>query len=67
VGRVEEAHAVLSDALTRFGDAFRFLMSLPLEDLRELRPVDREHMLDGFRKAGIVDGQAIAQATRQNR
>jgi adenylate cyclase len=61
VGRVEEAHAVLADALTRFGDAFRFLMSLPLEDLRELRPVDREHMLDGFRKAGIADGQAIVQ------
>jgi hypothetical protein len=29
-------------------------MSLPLNELRELRPEDREHMIDGFRKAGLV-------------
>ena len=54
VGRVDEAHAVMTDGLTRFGDAFRTLMALPLSDLRELRPEDREHLIDGFRKANLV-------------
>jgi tetratricopeptide (TPR) repeat protein len=51
VGRINEAQAVMQDGLVRFGDAFRILMALPLNDLRELRPEDREHMLDGLRKA----------------
>ena len=29
-------------------------MASPLGELRELRPEDREHMIDGFRKAGLV-------------
>jgi hypothetical protein len=29
-------------------------MLLPLNELRELRPEDREHLIDGFRKAGLV-------------
>ena len=34
-------------------------MALPLAELRELRPEDREHMIDGFRKAGLpVKGRA---------
>jgi adenylate cyclase len=53
VGRIEEAHAVLADGTARFGATFRSLMSLPLDQLRELRPEDREHLIEGFRKAGI--------------
>jgi adenylate cyclase len=52
VGRVDDAHAVMADGLALFGDAFRTLMLLPLDDLRELRPEDREHVQDGLRKAG---------------
>jgi hypothetical protein len=29
-------------------------MALPLDDLRELRPDDREHLLEGFRKANLA-------------
>ncbi|HET7884312.1 MAG TPA: adenylate/guanylate cyclase domain-containing protein [Acetobacteraceae bacterium] len=54
VGRTDDAHAVLADGLARFGEAFRRLMSLPLSDLRELRPEDREHLIEGFRKAGVA-------------
>jgi adenylate cyclase len=54
VGRVEEAHAVMNDGLARFGDTFRTLMSLPLNDLRELRSEDRDHLIEGFRKADLA-------------
>jgi adenylate cyclase len=54
VGDVDEAHAVMTDGLARFGEAFRILMSLPLSELRELRSEDREHLIDGFRKAGLA-------------
>jgi hypothetical protein len=51
-GQTEEAQAVMSEALERFGGGFRYYMSLPLAELRELRPQDREHLIEGFRKAG---------------
>ena len=54
VGRVDEAHTVMDEALARFGERFRYLMSLPLDEIRELRPEDREHLIEGFRKAGLV-------------
>jgi adenylate cyclase len=54
VERVDEAHAVMTDGLARFGEAFRSLMSLPLSDLHELRPEDREHLIEGFRKANLA-------------
>jgi adenylate cyclase len=54
VGRTEEANAVMTDGLALFGDPFKTLMALPLDDLRELRPDDREHLLEGFRKANLV-------------
>ena len=54
VGRIDEAHAVMADGLARFGDAFRTLMSLPLNDLRELRSEDRDHLIEGFRKADLA-------------
>ena len=44
----------MAEAMERFGEGFRFYMSLPLNQLRELRPEDREHLIDGFRKAGLV-------------
>ena len=53
VGRADEAHAVVADGQARFGDAFRTLMELP-SDLRELRPDDRDHLIDGFRKANLA-------------
>ena len=53
-GRVDEAHEVMTEGLKRFGESFRVLMSLPLNDLRELRSEDREHLIDGFRKAGLA-------------
>jgi pentatricopeptide repeat protein len=54
VGKVDEARAVTTEALARFGEPFRSLMSLPLNELRELRSEDREHLIDGFRKAGLT-------------
>jgi len=51
---VDEAHVVMADAIERFGDGFRHYMSLPLSELHELRPEDREHLISGFRKAGVV-------------
>jgi adenylate cyclase len=53
VGRVDDARAVMADGLRRFGEAFRALMELP-SDLRELRPEDRDHLIDGFRKADLA-------------
>ncbi len=53
VGRIDEAHLVMTEALARFGEAFQTLMSLPLHELRELRADDREHLIQGFRKAGF--------------
>jgi pentatricopeptide repeat protein len=53
-GRVEESLAVLDEAVGRFGDAFRTYTSLPLNELHELRQEDREHLMDGFRKTGLV-------------
>ena len=44
----------MADALERFGEGFRSYMSLPLDELRELRPEDREHLIAGFHKAGLV-------------
>jgi adenylate cyclase len=53
-GEIDEAQAVMAEALERFGDGFRSYMSLPLAELRELRAEDRDHMIDGFRKAGLA-------------
>jgi adenylate cyclase len=53
VGDVDEVHAVMTDGLARFGEAFRIFLSLPLNELRELRPEDREHLIEGYRKGGL--------------
>jgi adenylate cyclase len=54
LGRVDEARTAMEDGLARFGDTFRDLMSLPLSNLRELRSEDRDHLIEGFRKAGLA-------------
>jgi adenylate cyclase len=53
-GQIDEAQAVMAEALERFGEGFRSYMSLPLAELRELRPQDRAHLIDGFSKAGLA-------------
>lgn len=45
--------AVAAARRLRFGDGFRQFMTLPLAELRELRPQDREQLIEGFRKAGV--------------
>jgi tetratricopeptide (TPR) repeat protein len=54
MGQLDEAQAVLVDALERFGDSFRRWMLLPLTEYQELHPQAREHLIDGFRKAGLI-------------
>jgi adenylate cyclase len=53
-GQVGEAQRVMAEAMQRFGEDFRFhvgpLRAIPMEDRAE----DREHMLDGYRKAGVL-------------
>lgn len=53
-GQVDEARIVMAEAQERFGDGFRRYMSLPLNELLELRPEDRDYLIAGFRKAGLV-------------
>ncbi|MGE0574513.1 MAG: winged helix-turn-helix domain-containing protein [Reyranella sp.] len=53
-GQVDEARIVHADAMERFGERFRVLLSLPLSELRELRAEDREHLICGIRKAGFA-------------
>ena len=45
---------MVTEGLKRFGEPFRVLMSLPLNELHELRSEDRDHLIDGFRKAGLA-------------
>jgi len=59
-GQVDEAHEVMAEGLERF-EGFRHYMSLPLAELRELRPEDRDHLIDGFWKAGLA---ASGEASR---
>ena len=54
MGQVSEARVVMDEALERFGKRFQFFLSLPPDKIKELRSEDREHLLDGFRKAGIL-------------
>jgi len=55
IGETGEAQRVMSDALDRFGADFRFHMGQlgpsPMED----RAADREHLLEGYRKAGVLE------------
>jgi len=50
-GQIDEAHAVMAEALERFGEGFHQITATAT---RERRPEDHEHLIDGFRKAGLV-------------
>jgi len=54
-GQADEAQRIMAEALQRFGEDFRVLMQplgpIPMEDRAE----DREHLLEGYRKAGVLD------------
>jgi adenylate cyclase len=66
-GQVGEARAVLDEALERFGERFQFFLSLPPGEMRELRSEDREHLIDGFRKAGVLRTSATVRNSRISR
>ena len=50
--QTDEAQHVMADALDRFGGGFR---SRFLEMTTETRNEDREHLIEGYRKAGVFD------------
>ncbi len=54
-GQSDEAQRIMAEALERFGPDLRTLMAplgpAPMEDRAE----DREHLLEGYRKAGVLD------------
>jgi hypothetical protein len=45
----------MADALARFGVDFRSLMGPPGPNPTEDRAEDRVHLLEGYRKAGVLD------------
>jgi adenylate cyclase len=55
IGETGEAQSVMAEALDRFGADFRFHMGplgpSPMED----RAADREHLLEGYRKARVLE------------
>jgi adenylate cyclase len=53
VGRLAEAKQVMTEALQRFGDEF-FRAQLVLQT-GEMRIEDHEHMIAGYRKAGVLE------------
>ena len=52
LGRAEDAQTVMTDAVQRFGEEFRTISNVRAQELRE---ADREHLLEGHRKAGVID------------
>jgi pentatricopeptide repeat protein len=54
MGQVDEARAVMAEARERFGEGFSNILSLPLRETRELRPEGRDHVVEGYRKAGLL-------------
>jgi adenylate cyclase len=54
-GQASEAQVVMADALTRFGEDFRSLMGPLGPNPTEDRAEDREHLLEGYRKAGVLE------------
>ena len=55
IGQTDEARTVMAERIERFGAGFRLYMALPLNELLELRPEDRDHLIVGFHKAGLAD------------
>jgi TolB-like protein/Flp pilus assembly protein TadD len=54
MGEVEEARILMAEALQRFGEWFRFRMLQPAGQMHDFSPEDRNHLIDGFRKAGVL-------------
>jgi hypothetical protein len=54
-GLFDEARATMADALGRFGDEFRSRMSSAATEILSWRPEDREHLMEGWRKAGVLE------------
>jgi adenylate cyclase len=54
-GQVDEAQRVMSEALQRFGDDFRLYMAPIGLAQTEDRAEDREHLREGYSKAGVLD------------
>jgi adenylate cyclase len=62
-GRIDEACAIMVEALEHIGQGFWFFLSLPPDKILELRSEDREHLLDGFRKAGISERASMGEGS----
>jgi len=54
-GQVDEAQRVMSEALQRFGNEFRLYMAPIGLTQTEDRAEDREHLREGYNKAGVLD------------
>jgi hypothetical protein len=54
-GEVQEAQRVMREALQRFGTDFRTVMAPLRTSVHEDTVEGREHMLDGYRKAGVLE------------
>jgi hypothetical protein len=54
-GEVDDAQRVMSEALRRFGADFRTVMAPLGTNVQEDTAAGREHMRDGYRKAGVLD------------
>jgi hypothetical protein len=52
--QVPEAEAVMQEAVARFGDDFGQPQRLAASSAKELGPKDREHLVAGLRKAGLI-------------
>jgi adenylate cyclase len=51
LGQVPEAQNVMSDAVARYREDIRFAM---VNRMPELREADHVHMMEGYRKAGVI-------------
>jgi adenylate cyclase len=52
-GQAEEASRVMAEAVHRFGNEMRLLLH---SKMPEVRPEDHEHLIKGYRKAGVIEG-----------
>jgi adenylate cyclase len=55
LGRANDARAAMAEAVARFGDRIRFYISPSPNTMPQRRPEDTQHLIDGLRKAGIVE------------
>ena len=55
LGLIDDARGAMADALKRFGEDFRHRMSAPPSEIPSWRPDDREHLIEGWRKAGVLE------------